>query len=66
MNTIDRNTLIRRYTSLRIDALNPAMLAFKEQIIEDLARLRALCDLEGITKEELDAAFEAQQRGQRK
>jgi hypothetical protein len=66
MNTIDRNTLIRRYTSLRMDALNPAMLAFKERIIEDLARLRALCDLEGITKEELDAAFETQQRGQRK
>jgi hypothetical protein len=66
MNTIDRNTLIRRYTSLRMDALNPAMLAFKEQIIEDMALIRAMCDLEGITQKELDAAWERRQRGKRK
>ena len=67
MKPSDRqHILITDYLNARADSLNPAMLAYKEQILEDLTRLRALCELEGITQEQLDAAWEARQRGKRK
>jgi len=67
MKPADRkHILMTDYLNALANSLNPAMLAFKEQIFEDLARLRALCELEGITQKELAAAFEARRKGERK
>jgi hypothetical protein len=61
-----KHILITDYMHARANSLNPAMIAFKEQILEDMTRLRQLCELEGVTEQQLDAAWEARQRGKRK
>jgi hypothetical protein len=67
MNDIDRkHILITNYMHARANSLNPAMLAYKEQILEDMTRLRQLCELADITQEQLDAMWETRQRGKRR
>jgi hypothetical protein len=62
---MDRDTLIRDYIDLR--CLNWDYVKNRiGRITEDMRRIRAMCDMEGITQEELDAAWEAWQRGERK
>jgi len=61
-----RNHLIAAYMKARANSLNPAMIAFKEQVINDLVELKEALAEYGVTEDQLDAAWEARQRGKRK
>jgi hypothetical protein len=61
-----RNILITDYMHARDNSLNPAMIAFKEQFINDLVDLKAALAEYNVTEQQLDAAWEARQRGKRK
>lgn len=61
-----RNHLIAIYMKTRANGLNPAMIAFKEQIIKDLVDLREALAEYNVTEQQLDSMWKARQRGKRK
>jgi hypothetical protein len=65
-NTDHRNQLIAAYMKARANGNNPAMIAFRESIINDLVELKGALAEYGVTEQQLDAAWEARQRGKRR
>jgi len=61
-----RNHLIAAYMKARANGNDLAMIAFKERIINDLVELKEALAEYGVTEDQLDAAWEARQRGKRK
>jgi hypothetical protein len=55
-----RNQLIAAYMKARANGNNPAMIAFKDQIINDLAVLKEALAEYGVTEQQLDAAWKRQ------
>jgi hypothetical protein len=65
-NTDHRNQLIAVYMKARANGNNPAMIAFKERIINDLVELKSALAEYGVTEQQLDAMWEARRKGERK
>jgi hypothetical protein len=65
-NTDHRNQLITAYMKARANGNNPAMIAFRESIINDLVELKGALAEYGVTEQQLDAMWEARRKGERK
>jgi hypothetical protein len=59
-NTDRRNHLIATYMKTRANGINPAMIAFRESIINDLVELKGALAEYGVTEQQLDAAWKRQ------